>query len=58
MLQSMGSQRVRHKWATELNDSSVTQSCPTLRNPIPPRVETEDDSLGLLEGKAFLCPLP
>ena len=36
---------------TVLPDSSRSHS-------LPPRVETEDDSMGLLEGKAFLCPLP
>ena len=39
MLQFMGSQRVRHDWATELNCLTVTaakslQSCPTLCDPI------------------------
>ena len=40
VLQSMGSQRVRHDWVIELNwtdvryISSVTQSCPTLCNPM------------------------
>ena len=36
MLQSMGSQRVGHNWATELNwyMCFVAQSCPTLCNPM------------------------
>ena len=38
MLQSMGSQRVGHDWATELNWrwkwSEITHSCPTLYNPM------------------------
>ena len=43
MLQSMGSQSIRHNWATELTecikkerkkDSEVAHSCPTLCNPI------------------------
>ena len=60
MLQSMGSQRVRHHSATELNYSSVIRSCPTLCSSMDYLVELKLRMIlwGSWKEKLFCVPFP
>ena len=58
MLQSMGSQRVRHYWATALNWKDVTMYRVMIRSPCVSGLVTEDMPLSMATTSAEFEPAP